>query len=131
DEAEGRRQKAETLHGPTVWQPPIACVDSLVRTWTSVRARRPSRHQLELEQAGAESPRLDATDLQLLTVGQHRDVRTAGHHIDLCEGAKIGQRPTPEPDETRGVQPRLQVLQPVRDRMPHLLHGEDVQQLAV
>src|SRR3954453_1406477 len=55
--------------------------------------------RLQLEQPLTDHARLQAADLQLLTVRQHRHVRTARHHIDLDDAVNVGKRAASKPDE--------------------------------
>src|SRR5437899_1492740 len=71
----------------------------------------------ELEESLAKDARLQTADLQLLTIAQDCDVRPARHHAHLRDQLDVRQRATTEPDEARRIEPSLEILEAVRDRM--------------
>lgn len=85
----------------------------------------------ELEVAFAKNPRLQAAHLQLLSVGEQRDVRSAGHQADLGDDVDVGERASSKPDEPAGIEALFEIFQTIGDGVAFIPNRRDVQQLAV
>src|SRR6266496_1577328 len=97
---------------------------------TRVGGLRRRRNRSELEESFAKNARLQATHLQLLTVAQNCEMCPARQGADLRYQLHICQRASTEPDETRGIQTPLQILEAVGDGVSLFLDRRDVQELA-
>jgi len=82
------------------------------------------------QQPLAQQTRLNPADLQFLAGPELDEIAAARHQVHLRDEIQGGEGPSPQAHELRRIQPGLQILQPVRDRVPVATHGGDVQQFA-
>ena len=78
---------------------------------------RAKPRRLEPEESLADDARLEAADLKLLAVREKGHVRTAGHDVHLHDQIDVHQRLAAEPDEARRIEPRFEILEPIRGDM--------------
>src|ERR1019366_3017369 len=85
----------------------------------------------QLEEAVAKNARLQAANGELLTIAQDCYVRAAWHDADLGDEIHVSQGASPQSDETRRIEPLLQIFQTVADRVALVSRRGDVEQLTL
>ena len=62
---------------------------------------------------------------------QGHEIHATGHRRDLGDAIDVDERPSPQPNEPVGIEPRLEIFQTIGDRVALVAGRREVKQLAV